>query len=345
MRGHRCTHLLVTDAVDVEYLCGFSASHAALLLTPDGNFLCADFRYREAAKRFCAHQRSVRFVKADGERFSFLAPLVAAGSVVGFQSDVVTVDELEKLKRELHGVRFAGIAGEISDIALAKTAAERLAMRKAARIGDASVARLFTTLRPGITEREAASALDRIAAGLGSAKCAFDTIVLFGGRTSLPHGRPGSRRLKRGDLILVDAGCTVRGLCSDMTRMAVYGPPSSRQREVYGIVREAQAAALRAARAGIAASSLDRAGRRVIEKAGYGKAFGHGLGHGVGRRIHERPSVSARSKETLKEKCVVTIEPGIYLPGFGGVRIEDMAVLTKKGYTLLTHASRELIEL
>lgn len=345
MRKHRCTHLLITDPVDIEYISGFSSSRAVLLIAPGNNFLSTDFRYREAAENFCKKKRAWRFVPINENRFLFLAPLVPPGSVAGFQSDTLTVDELEKLKKTLRGVRFAGISGEISDLALSKTGAEVRMMQKAARIGDKAFARFLHLLRPGITEREAAAVFDRSAAELGSEKCAFDTIVLFGKRTSLPHGRPGRQKLKKGHGILIDAGCTVQGFCSDMTRTAVYGEPSPRQRELYGIVRKAQAAALRAARAGITASSLDSAARSVIEKAGYGPAFGHGLGHGLGRRVHERPRVSSQSKEILPQGSVITIEPGIYLPWFGGVRIEDMVLLSRNGARLLTHSPRKLIEL
>lgn len=347
MRECRCTHLLINDAASIEYLSGFASSRAFLLVSPRCNCLGTDFRYSETARRFCNANRAWRFVPADKPDFSFLTPLVPRGSAVGFQSDVLTVDEMEKLKKALarRSVRFAPLAGRIAGITCSKTDAELAAMRKAARIGDEAFARFFSALRSGTTERAAAAAFDRIALELGSEKSPFDTIVLFGTRTSLPHGRPGGRNLKKGDLVLVDAGCTVRGLCSDMTRTAVFGTASRRQRKVYDIVWRAQAEALRAARAGLAASALDRAARSVIEKAGYGPAFGHGLGHGVGRRVHEPPRVSSQSKEILKEGSVITIEPGIYLPGFGGVRIEDMVVLAKNGARLLTHAPRTFLEL
>jgi Xaa-Pro aminopeptidase len=344
LREKGCSHLLINDAVTVEYLCGFSSSRATLLVAPKGIFLCTDFRYREACVRFCG-KKTLRFVPIDGSGYSFLTPLIPPGSIAGFQSDAITVDEMITLKKALRRVRFVRMADEIAGLAIAKTAAEVAAMRKAARIADQAFARLLRLLRSGVTEHETAANFDRLASELGSERPAFETIVLFGERTSLPHGKPGEQKLKKGDFVLVDAGCTIRGLCSDMTRTVVYGTPSSRQQELYGVVRAAQTAALRAARAGIVASSLDAAGRSVIEKAEYGLAFGHSLGHGVGRRVHERPRISAQSKETLRAGSVITIEPGIYLPGFGGVRIEDMAVLSRKGLQLLTHSPRELGEI
>ncbi|MGA2507011.1 MAG: aminopeptidase P family protein [Chitinispirillaceae bacterium] len=344
MREKGCSHLLVTDAVTVEYLCGFSSSRAAICVAPKDIFLCTDFRYREAAVRFCK-KNGLRFVLVDGNVFSFLAPIIPPGSTAGFQSDVVTVDEMATMKKALRRVRFVRMADAIAGLTISKTAAEITAMEYAACFADRAFTRLLRLLKQGVTERETAANFDRLASGLGSERPAFETIVLFGERTSLPHGKPGGRKLKKGDFVLVDAGCTIRGLCSDMTRTVVYGKPSPRQEALYGTVRAAQAAALRAARAGIAASSLDAVGRSVIEQAGYGAAFGHGLGHGVGRRVHERPRISAQSEETLREGSVITIEPGIYLPGFGGVRIEDMVVLSRIGSKLLTHSPKELVEL
>ena len=346
MREHRCTHLLVTDAASIEYLSGFSASQAVLLFAPGKNILFTDFRYEESARRFCSADRLWKFVPVKGYGFSFLAPLVAPGSAVAFQSDAVTVDEWKTLRRAVPHARFAGVPREVSALGMVKTKAEAAAMKKAARIAESAFAQFLRRhLRSGITEREAAAMLDCTCATLGSERCAFDTIILFGERTSLPHGRPGNCRLKKGDLVLADFGCTVAGLCSDITRTAVFGHASRRQRELYAVVRQAQDTALRAACAGITASSLDRAARSVIGKAGFGPAFGHALGHGVGRRVHERPRVSSRSKEVLAEGTAITIEPGIYLPGFGGVRIEDMILLTKTGSRLLTHAPGTLVEL
>ena len=344
-RKHRCTHLLVTAAGDIEYLSGFSASQAVLLIAPGRNVLFTDFRYQESARRFCSANRVWKFVPVKGYGFSFLAPFVSPGSAVAFQSDAVTVDELKKLKKAVPHARFAGVPREISALGIVKTKAEATAMKRAARIAEAAFAQFLRRhLRPGITEREAAVMLDCTCAALGSERCAFDTIVLFGERTSLPHGRPGNSRLKRGDLVLADFGCTVAGLCSDITRMAAWGgTPSQRQRELYAVVKRAQTASLRAARPGITATALDAAGRSIIRTAGYGHAFGHAIGHGVGRRVHELPRVSSKSKEVLQEGTVITLEPGIYLPGFGGVRIEDMVLLTRNGARLLTHSPEKLV--
>jgi Xaa-Pro aminopeptidase len=337
--------MLITDVVDVNYVSGFSSSRALLLIGRKANHLYTDFRYREAADRFCMKNPEWKFSLIKDNEFSFLAGQLPPRCSVAVQSDVMTVDEYNRLRRAYPRVRFVPLSGEISDLASAKNRREIGLMRAAARIGDAAWRRFGARLKPGITEQEAAGILDGIGAKLGSEKPSFDTIVLFGKRSSLPHGRPGPGKLKRGDFILVDFGCTVSGFCSDMTRTVVFGAASKRQREIYGIVKEAHDAALAAARCGLSARALDAVARSIIEKAGYGGSFGHGLGHGVGRRVHERPRLSPLSGDILPEGSVVTIEPGIYLPGFGGVRIEDMALLRKKGSCLLTSSPCELIEI
>jgi Xaa-Pro aminopeptidase len=344
LRTHRCTHLLVSDTVDVEYISGFSSSNVLLLISPKNRLLFTDFRYQEAADGFCKRERSWEFVLIKQDDYSALAAHVPPRSRIGFQSDVVTVEELARMEKAVAGATFVPLSAEISDIAIPKAAAEIAAMKKAAAIGDKAFHRILRTLKPGVTEEATARALDRCCGDLGSEKPSFETIVLFGARSAMPHGKPGPARLKKGDFALFDFGCTVNGFCSDMTRTVVAGKPSARQRELYGLVKRAQAAARKAARPGMAASALDAVARTMIADAGFGEAFGHGLGHGVGRRIHERPRVSSKSTAILQAGSVITIEPGIYLPGVGGVRIEDMALLTPNGARILTGSPRELIE-
>jgi Xaa-Pro aminopeptidase len=178
----------------------------------------------------------------------------------------------------------------------------------------------------------------------GSEKPSFDTIVLFGPNSALPHGRPSDRKLKKGDWILFDFGCTVRGFCSDMTRTIVFGKAGDRQKQIYSIVLAAQGKAKQKIRPGIQACEIDMYARTVIDKAGYGDTFGHATGHGVGLQIHESPRLFKNNTTTLVPDMVVTVEPGIYISGFGGVRIEDMVVVTKKGYRSLTRTPRTLLE-
>jgi Xaa-Pro aminopeptidase len=342
----KCTHLLVSDPADVAYLSGFVSSNAYLLLsdrdTDRDNILFTDFRYQVAAQDHCAKNPQWRFVLIKDAVFKRLGAEIPRKGVVGFQSDIMTVDAFGKMKKALPGRRLAPIAQRISDLSIVKTTAEVTAMKKAARIADAALLKFCTLLKPGMTEKEAAAKLDQLCGQGGSEKPSFDTIMLFGRNSALPHGRPGPKALEKGDFVLVDFGCTVDDFCSDMTRTFVFGAASDRQQELYNLVKRAQYSARKAARAGMAARDLDAVGRSIIQKAGYGEQFGHGLGHGVGRRIHERPRLSEKSTCQLQAGSVFTIEPGVYVPGFGGVRIEDMVLLTKNGPELLTHFPRDL---
>ncbi len=337
--------LLLTDPIDIAYASGFISSSVAQLIGKGRHLLLTDFRYQQMAESFCRENAGWRFIpvrKSIGEE---LKPFIPAGSHVGYQSDRMTVDEFFRLKKRLRRVRFSGCSEQIEPLFIVKQSSEISAMRKAARIGDRALKKLLPQIIPGVTELDLVRLLEGYCSELGSQRPSFDTIVLFGKRSALPHGRPGSQRLKRGMFVLIDFGCTVDGFASDMTRTFVCGPATARQREVYQIVLSAQRNARKHAHAGMRAAAIDELARGPITKAGYGELFGHALGHGVGRRIHEAPRLSSLMKTTLPENSVVTIEPGIYLPELGGVRIEDMVVVHREGISLLTHTSRELTEL
>lgn len=341
-----CTHLFVSDPVDVEYLSGFHSSNAFLLISKRKNIVFTDFRYHEAVKRHCAMHPAWRFVLIKDSVFPYVDREIPPRGAIGFQSDVLTVDAFGKMKKALGKQRRpVPLAQELSDIAIVKSRTEVAAMREAAAIADEALRRFCKLLKPGISEKEAAAKLDRLCSSGGSEKPSFDTIMLFGKNSALPHGRPGMKALAKGDFVLIDFGCTVQGFCSDMTRTFVFGSSTGRQRELYSLVQKAQGAAREAASAGMSARALDSVAREIIQTAGYGRNFGHGLGHGVGRRVHEQPRLNEKSESLLQAGSVVTIEPGIYLPGFGGVRIEDMILLTKTGSELLTYFPRELMEL
>jgi Xaa-Pro aminopeptidase len=196
-----------------------------------------------------------------------------------------------------------------------------------------------------MTEQEAAGELEGLCRQQGSSGPSFETIVLFGPRSALPHGVPSGARLRRGDWVLMDFGCMIDGFCSDMTRTSVAGGASGRQREIYNAVLLAQAKGRDAVRAGVAASDIDKAARDSIAAHGFGDHFGHATGHGVGRRIHEAPRVASNSHVKLGDGAVVTVEPGVYIDGFGGVRIEDMVAATPGGAHLLTRSPRHLVEI
>ncbi len=339
------THLLITDLIDVEYLSGFRSSNALILISQQKNLLFSDFRYKEAALSFCRKNSLWEFQLIKENLINSICSFLPERSVCGFQANDLTVEKYDELEASVKNVKFVKLTSEISELFLQKKPSELSLIRKAAKIGDIAFETLLQKIPEGITEAALARKLEYLCSELGSEKPSFDTIVLFGSRAALPHGRPGNRRLKKGDFVLIDFGCTVNGFCSDMTRTFVYGKASPRQRDIYDIVLNAQKNACNAARAGISSKELDNVARSFISAAGFGEAFGHALGHGVGLRIHEKPRISFQSDSVLKQDMVITIEPGIYIANFGGVRIEDMALLKEKKAVLLTSAPKELIEL
>ncbi|MCL2689725.1 MAG: aminopeptidase P family protein [Chitinispirillia bacterium] len=345
LSARKCTHLLITDTADVEYISGFRSSNATLLIGADTLQLFTDFRYKEAANEFCRTNKSWKFHLIEESNYKYLRAVIDTKSVIGIQSDTVTIDQFHELKRVLPKVKFVPMSNEISNVSIQKLDNEIESMKMAARIGDLALKALLPTIKISMTEIEAARNLENLCSKYGSLRPSFETIVLFGKRSSLPHGRPADCKLAAGDFILVDFGCVVNGFCSDITRTFVFGKASDSQRSIYNIVQKAQRCAKETARANIRACEVDLAARSIIEKSGYGDQFGHATGHGIGLRVHEKPRISPKNETPLLKNSVITIEPGIYISELGGVRIEDMVVLTKEGCETLTHSPRKLMEL
>jgi Xaa-Pro aminopeptidase len=345
LKTNRCTHILVSDVVDVRYISGFNSSNAFLLVSAGEQSLLTDFRYKEAAERFFAADRRWSVVEIKESSFSFLKPLMPVGSVLGLQSGSLTVDQFDRIRAALPRTTFVKLSEAVGAISVAKTPRELSVIGRCARIGDAALKRTISGLKLGMTEKDAAGLLEQHCKILGSERPGFETIALFGPRSALPHGVPSGRRLKRGDFVLFDFGCAIAGLCSDMTRTLVAGRASDRQKRIYATVLKAQSAGRAAIRRGMRCSQADGVVRSIITNAGYGEYFGHATGHGVGYRIHEQPRVASTSTQILPRDAIVTVEPGIYIPHVGGVRIEDMVYLASHGAKVLTHFPRKLIEL
>ncbi len=345
LRDKALTHLLISDLKDVEYLSGFRSSNALILISQKKNLLFSDFRYKEALQSFCRKNSLWEFQIIKESLFESVCSFLPQGSVCGFQANDLTVEKYDNLTASGKNIRFVKLSSEISELFLQKTPSEIAFIRKAARIGDSAFVTLLDRISEGMTEIALARELECLCSEYGSEKPSFDTIVLFGSRTAHPHGKPGNKRLKKGDFILIDFGCTVNGFCSDMTRTLVFGKASSRQRQIYDIVLNAQKKACNAAKADISSKELDNVARQFISAEGFGEEFGHALGHGVGLRIHESPRISFNSDSLIKKNMIITIEPGIYISNFGGVRIEDMVLIKENKAGLLTSAPKELIEL
>lgn len=343
MAAEKFDAVLVEDAMNRRYFTGFQASNGLLFLGAgcDPAF-CTDFRYLEAARA------ALGFLKCcsmgPGKRYQALARPAQrhAWRRVGYDGSG-SVGALENMKKALPGVtEWAPCQGVINNLRMVKSPRELAAIRTAVRIGDAAFARALPQIRPGMTEWKIRvllrSVMDQVSQGE-----AFDTIVCVGANASRCHHHPTLRPLRSGQELLIDMGVLVDGYCSDMTRVVFFGPPSPTLREIYRIVLAANRRAIAGVRAGMTSHAADRLARSVIEKAGYGRYFGHSLGHGIGLEVHEPGSLRAKGKERLPEGMVVTIEPGIYLPGVGGVRIEDVVVLRAKGCEVLTQTPKELL--
>lgn len=346
LHRRKLNYILISDLFDIEYISGFKASNLSLLISLRKNILFTDFRYRDAANKFCRKKPQWQFVEVKGKDYTFLKDCITGRKRrIGFQSNALTVNEYDTIKRVLKGVALVKLGDEISDMSAIKNKKEILSLRCAASIGDKSFVELIDKIKPEMTEKQIADKLLSLCKENGSDKPSFDPIVLFGANAALPHGIPSKRKLKIGDWILFDFGCSVKGFGSDMSRTVVFGAASKRQRKIYSIVKAAQEKARVAVKPGIPASTIDKCARSVIEGAGYGDAFGHATGHGLGLRVHESPRINQVGKTILQKNMVFTIEPGIYLPRFGGVRIEDMVVVTENGSRSLTKSTRDLIEL
>jgi Xaa-Pro aminopeptidase len=339
---------LITYRPNVRYLTGLASSNAALLVPAAGPcVLATDSRYTLAAQRDCPDLELLT------ERF--LVPAfgaLAAGRGYRrllFEAQEVTVASHRKLAAEAAGVDLAPFGLEIEELRTVKDDAELDLLAAACRISCQAFEELLPTIRPGITERQLATAIERRMVDIGAEAPAFDTIVASGPNGAIPHHAPGERQLQRGDLVTIDFGARSGGYHADMTRTVSMGEPAQWQRDTYELVARAQQAGMAAARPGAALTEVDAAARDLIREAGHGEHFRHGLGHGVGLEVHEAPMLGYESAGRLAARVPVTIEPGIYLPGMGGVRIEDILVVDGEGSSgtrgLLTTTTRELLAL
>lgn len=338
---------VVSHLPHVRYLCGYSGSNGLLLLGRRGAEFYTDGRY---AQQIQTEVKGVRkSVPADGNLIALAAasPLVRSGRPrIGYQAKYMTVATWGQFNRHFDGKALLVAAdGLVEPLTEIKDAAELKLIERAVRIVDRAFTKIQREIRPGVRESEVAARLEYIMLSLGSEGTAFETICASGARSALPHGKASRKRIEKGDFVTLDYGATVGGYCSDITRTVVVGKATARQKKIYNIVLRAQAAAVRKIKPGVSTKAVDWAARAIITKAGYGKRFGHGTGHGIGLEVHQSPGLSTRTDSRLCPGMVVTVEPGVYLPNFGGVRIEDDVLVTRSGHRILTEAPKGLIEL
>jgi Xaa-Pro aminopeptidase len=337
--------MLVTSFVNVTYLTGFTGDSSYLLLDRDGECLLSDSRYDVQIADECP-QLDVISRRAPTPMTEILGKAVRTRKIgtLGIEADLMTVTTHEELSSALTGVELAGTSGVVGELRQIKDRSEVDAIRNSLRIAERAFAVIRASLRPDQTEREIAFALEHQIRLFGGDGCSFEPIVAAGHRAALPHAQPQDRRIGDDDLLLIDWGAISRGYMSDLTRVLVTGKMSPKLERVYGVVLKAQRRAIEAIRPGVTLGKVDSAARSIIQKAGFGPKFGHGLGHGFGLEIHENPRMAPNQPQELKAGMVVTVEPGIYLPNWGGVRIEDDILVTKDGHEVLSNVPKELDE-
>jgi Xaa-Pro aminopeptidase len=334
--------MLVSELINVRYLTGYTGSNGLALVGDGTRAFITDFRYVEQAAEEVEPSFDRR--QAPLELIDVIEEVLPAGPLrLGYEEEQVSVRAHRKLRETLPDrVELVGVEGLVERLRAVKEPHEVARIREATKLADAALNELIADGVVGRTERELAFSLSEKMFRLGARRPSFDTIVAAGPHAALPHATPRDVAVAEGQLLLIDWGAELDGYCSDCTRTLAAGEPGDTEREIYALVLEGQLAGVRAVREGAEGRAVDAVAREVIAAGGYGEQFGHGLGHGVGLAVHERPRLSKRSEATLASGNVVTVEPGVYLPGRFGVRIEDLVVVTEDGCEILTSVSKEL---
>lgn len=334
---------LIKNLPNIRYIAGFSGSAGNVLIADKKNYFITDFRYKTQSKTEVYSDFEIIIYTQNS--MSFLKELILKENLkrIGFESNFVTVNDASALKAEFPEVAFIPVDSLVESVVIVKNGNEIELTKKAVEITDKTFSKLLEIIKPGMTEREVAAEISYYQKKFGADGDSFDCIVASGERSAFPHARPTDRKIGNNELLKLDFGCTVQGMKSDMTRTIAIGKISDECRKIYDIVKEAQQRALDNVRAGISCKELDSFARNFIKENGYGENFGHGLGHGLGYDIHERPSVNERTDYILEVNNIITIEPGIYFEGIGGVRIEDDVVVKENGCEILNKSPKELI--
>ncbi|MCB0729204.1 MAG: aminopeptidase P family protein, partial [Ignavibacteriae bacterium] len=336
---------LVKNLANIRYISGFSGSAASVLLTKDDDYFISDFRYKtQSSKEVKENFEIIIYVQ---NSLLFLKDLIEKHDLkrIGFESNFMTYNDVLGLREQFKGTEFVPVDSLIEKIVMVKNDKEIADTRKAVEITDRTFSELLKFIKPGLTEREVSAQISYMQKHFGADGDSFDAIVASGERSAFPHARPTDRKISNGDLLTLDFGCTVNGMKSDMTRTLAIGDISEECMNIYSIVKEAQLKALHEVKAGMNTKVIDAVARNYIKENGYGDNFGHGLGHGVGYDIHEKPALNERTEYILEVNNIITIEPGIYVEGVGGVRIEDDVIVTEEGCEILNKSSKELITL
>lgn len=344
LNNKKCDGALICKRENYMYISGFTGTSAYIVVTMDEAFLLTDFRYVKQAK---LQAPLFKVIKYQGDLIPALNDLLKQTrlEVLGFEESYVTYQMYKKYRDKLEVSKLVPLEGITEELRLTKDEVEVEKIKKAVEIADSAFMHITGFLKPGVREIEVAAELEYFMKKQGASGPSFETIVASGQRSAMPHGVASEKKIQKGDTVTMDYGAVYDGYCSDMTRTVFIGQPDEEMRKIYDVVLKAQLEALEGAWAGLTGKEIDSIARDYISKAGYDDYFGHGLGHGVGLEIHEKPRLSPLGSEEIKNGMVVTIEPGIYLEGIGGVRIEDMIVVNDKKPIKLTSSTKDIIVL
>jgi Xaa-Pro aminopeptidase len=373
MKTDMLNAIIVTDSYNMRYISGYRGEGMLLILS-DRKYVITDSRYTEQAEIECPEYSCVDIAK--NGYFKTVAKLICVeksahspqtirevekfqsdldmdcsntgrkpGLRIGFENKSISYNDYSSLEKTLEGCEFVELDNKLDKLRQIKCEEEIEKIRTAESIGDEAFTHILSFIRPGVTEREVALELEYFMKKNGAERLSFDTIAASGTNSSMPHAIPTDRVIENGDFLTMDFGCVYEGYCSDMTRTVAVGDISDNMEYVYEVVLKAQLEALRSIKPGAKCSDVDKIARDIIADAGYGNCFGHGLGHSVGLYIHEEPRLSPKCDDILQPGMLMTVEPGIYIPGRFGVRIEDLVVVTREGYINLTGSTKKLIKL
>lgn len=330
--------IVITSPENLYYFSGFTGGEGLLVFTPEKKYIIVDGRYTIQAKE---QTKDFEVIEYKILPYKIIADM--GFDKIGFEDKTISYNSFKMMSRAMPAVTAIGVSDDLNEFRKVKSEEECKNIRRAEQIGDMAFEHILPFIKPGITEREIALELEYFMKKQGASSLSFDTIVAVGERSALPHANLTDRKVEEGKVVLMDYGCVYNGYCSDMTRTVAVGYADDKTKNIYDTVLNAQLAAIDAIKPGIYNKEVDKVARDIIANAGYGEAFTHSLGHGVGLEIHEQPNLSPRSEDILKAGNIVTVEPGIYVEGFCGIRIEDLVMVRADGCENFTHSSKDFI--
>lgn len=345
MKELSCDAILIQNRHSMRYITGYCGDTGMAVITKDSKAIFTDFRYVFQAQAQ-AKECEVIDIAGDGYAKSIAAYLKAKDvKVAAFDEEETNYASYRRFSEAFGDIQMVSYTDQLAKLRMIKTAQELEYIKEAEHIGDVVFTKILDEIRPGVSELEIAAKIEYLLKTNGAEGISFDPIVASGVNSSMPHAVPSHKKIENGDFLTMDFGCIYNGYCSDMTRTIVVGKANDKQKEIYNTVLKAQMAVLDQVKAGMQGIAIDKIARDIIYGAGYEGCFGHGLGHSVGLFIHENPRASMKAEEIVGENMTLTVEPGIYVKDFGGVRIEDLVVVTKDGCENFTRSAKQLIEL